>query len=174
MRRPTQRRAFSIDEPRRNRMHLRRRLVLALALAMLMLTAWTASAAASTEPASGSYTETPEVILEERQSGGNLFVHLTRDAAITGTYTGIGHADQYAIIHSDGTFNFHQTIDFTGTVCGEAVTLTFLVVGKGDFNTNTLTGHYTVIEGPEFGRGQGEIVGQPGVGGTYEGQVHCD
>ena len=114
------------------------------------------------------------MILEERQSGGNLFVHLTRDAAITGTYTGIGHADQYAIINSDGTFNFHQTIDFTGTVCGQAVTLTFLVVGKGDFNANTLTASYSMIGTTEVGRGSGELVGQPGVGGTYEGNVHCD
>jgi hypothetical protein len=143
-------------------------------LAAVVGLALAAPALAATEPASGSYTETPETILEERQSGGNLFVHLTRDAAITGTYTGIGHADQYAIIHSDGTFNFHQTIDFTGTVCGQPVTLTFWVVGKGDLNANTLTGHYTVIEGPDVGRGQGELVGQPGVGGTYEGQVHCD
>lgn len=145
-------------------------LVLAAALALALA----APALAATEPASGSFTETPEVILEERQSGGNLFVHLTRDAAITGTYTGIGHADQYAIIHADGTFNFHQTIDFTGTVCGEPVTLTFLVVGKGDFTTNTLEAQYTVIEGPDVGRGNGELVGVPGTGGTYEGQVHCD
>jgi hypothetical protein len=155
-------------------MHVTRRLAVVFAVAAVVLGTLATSATAATEPASGSFVETPEVILEERQSGGNLFVHLTRDAAITGTYTGIGHADQYAIIHADGSFNFHQTIDFTGTVCGQAVTLTFLVVGTGDFTTNTLTGHYTVIEGPEFGRGSGEIVGQPGVGGTYEGQVHCD
>ena len=153
--------------------HVGRNVWLILAAAAVGL-ALAAPALAATEPSSGTFTETPEVILEERQSGGNLFVHLTRDAAITGTYTGVGHADQYAIIHSDGTFNFHQTIDFTGTVCGQAVTLTFLVVGKGDFNTNTLAGHYTVIGGPDVGRGEGELVGEPGVGGTYEGQVHCD
>jgi hypothetical protein len=128
----------------------------------------------ATQPAAGAFVETPENILEERQSGGNLHVHLTRDAAITGTYTGIGHADQYAIIHADGTFNFHQTIEFEGEVCGQAVTLTFLVVGRGDFNANVLTGHYTVIGGPPVGRGHGTITGEPGTGGTYEGQVHCD
>ncbi len=155
-------------------MHLTRRLMLVVVLALSGLSTLAASASASTAPAAGSFTETPEVILEERQSGGNLFVHLTRDATITGTYTGIGHADQYAIIHSDGTFNFRQTIEFTGTVCGEPIALTFLVVGKGDFTANTLTGQYTVIEGPDVGRGHGVIVGEPGVGGTYEGQVHCD
>ena len=139
----------------------------------LALVAVAAPALASTDSASGSFTETPEVILEERQSGGNLFVHLTRDAAITGTYNGVGHADQYATIHADGSFNFRQTIEFSGEVCGQAVQLTFLVVGVGDFTTNTLSANYTVIGGPEFGRGHGTLTGEPGVGGTYEGEVHC-
>jgi hypothetical protein len=93
---------------------------------------------------------------------------------ITGTYNGVGHADQYVVIHADGSFNFRQTIDFTGEVCGQQVTLTFRNVGRGDFNENVLTGHYTVIGGPPVGRGNGTIQGQPGVGGTYEGKVHCD
>jgi hypothetical protein len=113
------------------------------------------------------------VILEERQSGGNTFLHLTRDAAITGTYTGIGHADQYIVIHADGSFNFHQTIDFVGTACGQPVELTFEVVGQGDFTQNVLTGTYSIIGPAETGHGNGTIVSEPGVGGTYEGQVHC-
>jgi hypothetical protein len=154
-------------------MHTGRNFALILAAAVgLALTA--APALASTQSAAGTFVESPETILEERQSGGNTHIHLTRDAVITGTYNGVGHADQYVVIHADGSFNFHQTIDFTGEVCGQAVTLTFRNVGRGDFTTNQLAGHYTVIGGPPVGRGQGTITGEPGVGGTYEGEVHCD
>jgi hypothetical protein len=132
-----------------------------------------APALASTQPAAGSFVETPEVIVEERQANGNTIVHLTRDAFISGTYTGVGHADQTAIIHKDGTFNFHQTIEFVGTVCGQATTLTFRVQGKGDLVAETLTGTYSVIGPTDVGRGNGTIEGVPGEGGTYEGNVHC-
>jgi hypothetical protein len=151
---------------------MRHFLVVLLAAAGLALAA--APALASTQSASGTFVESPETTLEERQSGGNTHIHLTRDAAISGTYNGIGHADQYVVIHADGTFNFRQTIEFTGEVCGQTVTLTFRNVGRGDFNENTLAGHYTVIGGPPVGRGNGTITGVPGEGGTYEGKVHCD
>ena len=151
---------------------MRHFLVVLLAAAGLALAA--APALASTQSASGTFVESPETILEERQSGGNTHIHLTREAQISGTYNGIGHADQYVVIHADGTFNFRQTIEFIGEVCGQAVTLTFSNVGRGDFNENTLAGHYTVIGGPPVGRGNGTIEGVPGEGGTYEGEVHCD
>ena len=154
-------------------MHLTRRVVLVLALALVGLLALAPSASADTDPAAGSFTETPETILEERQADGNTFVHLTRDAFITGTYTGIGHADQYAVIHKDGSLNFHQTIEFVGTACGVPVTLTFRNVGQGDLVAGTLSGTYSIIGPTEVGRGSGTITGVPGFGGTYEGQVHC-
>jgi hypothetical protein len=154
-------------------MHIGRNFALILA-AVVGLALAAAPALASTQSAAGTFVESPETILEERQSGGNTHIHLTRDAVITGTYNGVGHADQYVVIHADGSFNFRQTIDFTGEVCGQQVTLTFRNVGRGDFNQNVLTGHYTVIGGPPVGRGNGTIQGQPGVGGTYEGKVHCD
>jgi hypothetical protein len=154
-------------------MHTGRHFVLILAAAVGLALA-AAPALAATQSAAGAFTESPENILEERQSGGNTFIHLTRDAVITGTYNGVGHADQYVVIHADGSFNFHQTIDFTGEVCGQTVTLTFRNVGRGDFTTNELTGYYTVIGGPPVGRGHGTITGVPGTGGTYEGEVHCD
>jgi len=128
---------------------------------------------ASTDPASGSFTETPETILSERVADGNDFIHLTRDAFITGTYTGVGHADQYIVIHKDGSFNFHQTIAFTGVVCGRPADLEFLVEGTGDFTTNTLHAAYSIVGPTDVGNGNGTIDSVPGVGGTYEGQVHC-
>jgi hypothetical protein len=139
------------------------------ALAVLVTPAF-----ASSQPASGSFTESPETILSERQANGNTIIHLTRDAAISGTYTGIGHADQWVVIHSDGSFNFRQTIEFAGTVCGQPVELTFRNEGQGDFNANTLSGPYSIIGPTPVGGGSGRIVGEPGVGGSYEGQVHCD
>lgn len=155
-------------------MHFTRRFAFVLVLVVVGLATLASSASASTNPAAGTFTELPETILEERQSGGNTHIHLTRDAVISGTYSGVGHADQWIVIHADGSFNFHQVITFTGIVCGQPVTLEFLVVGGGNFNENVLTGQYTVLGSPDVGRGNGRIVGAPGAGGSYEGQVHCD
>jgi hypothetical protein len=130
-------------------------------------------AVAATEPAAGAFAETLEVDLGDRLAGGNEIVHLTRDAFITGTYTGIGHADQTAIVHSDGSFNFHQTIEFTGLACGQPVTLTFSVIGKGDLVANTLSATYTVTGPTDVGKGHGTLGGIAGVGGTYAGDVSC-
>jgi hypothetical protein len=144
-----------------------------MAAGLVGLAMLAAPALAATQPAAGSYTEGPETITSERQSGGNTIITLTRDAFLTGTYTGIGHADQRIVIHADGTFNLTMTIDFTGAACGEPVELEFLVTARGDFNSNTLEGKYTVIGPADFGKGQGTLVGEPGVGGSYEGEVHC-
>jgi hypothetical protein len=156
----------------RRRTHVGRKLALILAAAAALVAA--APALASTQPAAGAFVETPEQIIEERQAGGNTHIHLTRDAFITGTYSGIGHADQWVVIHADGTFNFRQVITFTGLACGQPTSLEFRVVGRGDFVGNTLEGNYTVIGPTDVGHGHGRIVGVPGTGGTYEGQVHCD
>jgi hypothetical protein len=50
--------------------------------------------------------------------------HLKRDASFTGSYAGIGHADQRIVIHPDGSFHLVMTIDFDGTACGELVSQT--------------------------------------------------
>ena len=140
--------------------------IAALALAV-------APALASTQAAAGSFREGPATILEERHEGNTTIYRLTRDARITGTYKGIGHAEQTAIFQADGSFTFHQTIEFTGKVCGESVTLTFRVQGTGDAVENTLSGTYSVIGPTDVGRGHGTIEGVPDVGGTYEGEVRC-
>jgi hypothetical protein len=154
-------------------MHFIRHLTLVLVVAAAGFGALATSAAASTLPAAGSFVEGPEVILDERQSGGNDFIHLTRGVAISGTYSGAGVADQYIVIHSDGTFNFHQTIAFTGLACGQPVTLEFSVVGQGSFTENVLMGTYSVTGPTDVGGGNGVILSQPGVGGSYDGKVHC-
>ena len=146
-------------------------LVLAASVALAVLVA---PALAATQPAGGTFVEAPETILEERQSGGNTFIHLTRGVAFTGTYTGVGQADQRIVINADGSFNVHMTIEFAGTVCGQPAALTFLVVGKGDFTENVLSGKYTIIGPAPTGHGQGTFAAEPSVGGTYEGDVHCD
>ena len=155
-------------------MHFTRRLALVLALVSVMLAGTATTASASTAPAAGAFVEGPETILSERQSGKNVLIHLTREAVISGTYAGVGQADQFIVIHADGSFNFHQTITFTGVVCGKSVALVFSVVGGGNFDQNVLTAQYTVTGSPAVGRGNGRIVAAPGVGGTYEGAVHCN
>jgi hypothetical protein len=142
--------------------------------AVVALAVLVAPALAATQPAGGAFVEAPETILEERQSGGNTFIHLTREVTFTGTYTGVGQADQRIVINADGTFNVHMTIEFTGVVCAQPVALTFLIVGKGDFNENVIGGTYTVLGPAPVGNGNGTFSGTPGVGGMYEGQVHCD
>jgi hypothetical protein len=141
--------------------------------AVILLTVLVAPALAATQPAAGAFVETPETILDERQSGGNTFIHLIRDAAFTGTYTGIGHADQRIVIHEDGSFNVHMTIEFTGVVCGQPAELVFLITAKGDFTTDVIAGTYTVNGPAPVGHGNGKFSGRPGVGGTYDGKVDC-
>lgn len=153
---------------------LRPRSLVTIHCALIALAVLAAPAQASTQPAAGAFVEAPETILEERQSGRNLLIHLTRGVTFTGTYTGVGQADQRIVIHADGSFNVHMTIEFAGVACGTPAELTFLVVARGDFNANVIAGTYTVIGPAPVGKGHGEFVGEPGVGGAYEGGVHCD
>jgi hypothetical protein len=74
--------------------------------------------------------------------------------------------------------NVHMTIAFTGLACGHPVELTFLVVGRVQFDENfmgPIGGTYTVIRsGGSDARGHGEFTGAAGIGGSYQGQVRCD
>ena len=159
-------------------MHITRRLGLVLTLAMVALAAFATTASATTQPATGTFVEGPETIVEERQSGGNLHLRITREVVLTGTYTGVGHADEQIVIHADGSTNVVATIDFVGTACGVPVTLTFLLEGQGSLVENVIAGSYTIIRGgdPEtgLGRGHGTFIGTAGGAGVYEGNVHCD
>jgi hypothetical protein len=134
-------------------------------------------AAASTQPAAGTFTEGPETITDERFADGNLIVELTREVVLTGTYTGIGQAEERIVIHKDGSTNVKATIEFTGLACGLPTTLVILLVGQGqldeNFETGVIAGSYTVIR-DGVGHGNGKFEGAAGVAGTYEGQAHCD
>lgn len=159
-------------------MHFRQRLTLVVTLAVIAVAALATTASASTQPASGTFVEGPETIVEERESGGNLHLRITREVLITGTYTGVGQADERLVIHADGSTNVTATIEFIGTACGQPVTLTFLLEGQGSLVENVIAGSYTIIRGgdPEtgVGRGHGTFVGTAGGAGVYEGNVHCD
>jgi hypothetical protein len=161
-------------------MHFARRIVLlAGTLAGLALAP---PAVAATQPAAGTFVEGPETITSEQQSGGNLVIELTRAVTFTGTYTGVGQAAERIVIHSDGSTNVHITIAFTGLACGAPARLEFLLAGQGqldeNFENGTIAGHYTTTDGGQSAsptmRGDGEISGIAGVGGTYDGQVRCD
>jgi hypothetical protein len=138
-------------------------------------------AAASTQPAAGTFTEGPELITDEREADGNLIIELTRSVVFTGTYAGQGQAHQRIVIHKDGSANVHMTITFTGLACGQPATLVFLVVGQVSFDQNftgPISGTYTVIDSGRTDdrtlRGHGEFEGMAGVGGVYHGEAHCD
>jgi hypothetical protein len=101
---------------------------------------------------------------------------------LTGTYTGVGEADERIVIHKDGSTNVYITIAFEGLACLQPATLEFVFVGQGqldeNFETGVISGSYAVIDSGRTDdrtlRGEGKIEGQAGVGGTYEGQAHCD
>jgi len=149
---------------------------IAAAATAIGFAAFAGPAVAATQPAAGSFTEGPETITSAKFADGNEFYTLTREAVFSGSYTGVGQADQRIVIHKDGSAQAHMTIDFVGTACGEPVTLTFLVTATVDFVTNTMSGHYVVKDaGRESdARGQGTFTGVPGTGGAYEGAIHCD
>jgi hypothetical protein len=162
-------------------MHFTRRLIVVLGVAVFGLAALATAASASTQPAVGTFTEGPETIVEERESGGNLIIELTRAVVFTGTYTGAGQAYQRIVIHSDGSANLQMEVTFSGLACGQPAELEFNVVAQVTFDENfmgTVAGKYTVIDSGGSDsrtlRGHGEFEGLAGIGGAYQGQAHCD
>jgi hypothetical protein len=162
-------------------MHITQRLGLVLVLAVVALAAFATTASASTQPAAGTFVEGPETIVDERQSGGNLIIELTRAVVFTGTYTGAGQAHQRIVIHKDGSANLQMEITFSGLACGQPAELEFNVVAQVTFDENFMgdvAGTYTVIDSGGSDsrtlRGHGEFEGLAGIGGAYQGQAHCD
>jgi hypothetical protein len=162
-------------------MQFTQRLGLALALAAIALATLATTASASTQPAAGTFTEGPETILEERESGGNLIIELTRTVVFTGTYDGGGQAYQRIVIHKDGSANLQMEVTFSGLACGQPAELEFNVVAQVTFDENFMgdvAGTYTVIDSGRSDsrtlRGHGEFEALAGIGGAYEGQAHCD
>ena len=162
-------------------MQLTRRLGLVLMLALIAFAALATTASASTQPAAGTFTEGPETILEERQSGGNLIIELTRAVVFSGTYTGAGQAHQRIVIHKDGSANLQMTITFSGLACGQPAELVFNVVARVQFDESFMgpvSGTYTVIDSGRSDartlRGHGEFEALAGIGGAYQGRAHCD
>jgi hypothetical protein len=162
-------------------MHFTRRLILVLGVVLVGLAALATAASASTQPAAGTFTEGPETIVEERESGGNLIIELTRAVVFSGTYTGAGQAYQRIVIHRDGSANLQMEVTFSGLACGQPAELEFNVVAQVTFDENFMgpvAGTYTVIDSGRSEsrtlRGHGRLEGQAGIGGIYEGHSHCD
>lgn len=154
-------------------MHFARRLAL-ISATVLAIGASATPALASSQAASGSFTEGPETITSEQFADGNEIYTLTREAVFSGTYEGVGQAEQRIVIHKDGSANLQMTIAFTGLACGQPATLTFNVSARVDFVNNTFAGHYAVIGGEHGPRGHGTFSGTPGTGGIYDGSINCD
>jgi hypothetical protein len=162
-------------------MHFTRGLILVLIIAATAFAALATTASASTQPAAGTFTEGPETIIDERESGGNLIIELTRAVVFSGTYTGAGQAHQRIVIHKDGSANLQMEITFSGLACGQPAELEFNVVARVTFDENFMgdvAGTYTVIDSGRSDartlRGQGEFEALAGVGGAYHGRAHCD
>jgi hypothetical protein len=162
-------------------MYMTRRLALIAVAGLIAIAALATTASASTQPAAGTFTEGPETILEERESGGNLIIELTRAVVFSGTYDGAGQAFQRIVIHKDGSANLHMTITFSGLACGQPAELEFSVVAQVAFDENFMgdvVGRYTVIDAGQSDartlRGHGEFEALAGIGGAYQGQAHCD
>jgi hypothetical protein len=118
-----------------------------------------ATASASTQRACGTFVDGPEAIVEERQSGGNLIIELTRAVVFSGTYTGGDRAYQRLVIHQDGSANVQMTITFSSLVCGQPAGHQFLVVGQVTFDKNfmgDIAGTYTssTVAGRSRGRSE--------------------
>jgi hypothetical protein len=157
-------------------MHFARRLAV-ISATVIAIAASAAPALASTQPAAGSFTEGPETITSEQFADGNEIYTLTRQAVFSGTYDGVGQAEQRIVIHRDGSANLQMTIAFTGLACGHPATLTFNVSATVDFVTDTFDGHYAIVggePGEDEARGHGTFSGMPGTGGIYDGRVNCD
>jgi hypothetical protein len=162
-------------------MQLTPRLGLVLVLAAIAVAALATTASASTQPAAGTFTEGPETIVDERESGGNLIIELTRAVVFTGTYDGGGQAYQRIVIHKDGSANLQMEVTFSGLACGQPAELEFNVVAQVTFDENFMgdvAGTYTVIDSGTSDsrtlRGHGEFEALAGIGGAYQGQAHCD
>jgi hypothetical protein len=158
-----------------------RRLTLVVTLAVIAVAALATTASASTQPAAGMFVEGPETIVDERESGGNLIIELTRAVVFSGTYTGAGQAHQRIVIHKDGSANLQMEITFSGLACGQPAELEFNVVAQVTFDENFMgdvAGTYTVTNSGRSDsrtlRGRGEFDALTGVGGAYHGRAHCD
>jgi hypothetical protein len=162
-------------------MHCTRRLILVLIVTATAFAALATTASASTQPAAGTFVEGPETIVDERESGGNLIIELTRAVVFSGTYTGAGQAHQRIVIHKDGSANLQMEITFSGLACGQPAELEFNVVAQVTFDENFMgdvAGTYTVTNSGRSDsrtlRGRGEFDALAGVGGAYHGRAHCD
>jgi hypothetical protein len=152
-------------------MRLAQRLTFALALALVGLAALATGALAATQPASGSFIEGREHLLDQRQVGNDWWYTITRNVKFTGTYSGQADFTELVIIAPDGTTHLYGTMAFSGKACGSKANLTFQIVGDGNQAT-TIQGTYTVLAAGQQ-TGAGTFTGTPGTAGEYVGTANC-
>jgi hypothetical protein len=81
---------------------------------------------------SGTYTYTDSYFESFRTAGGNVIIGVVASVEYTGTLTGTSIVRGTIIVHPDGSANFHNVEEFTGTVNGVAGTLTLRIAGSND------------------------------------------
>jgi hypothetical protein len=104
----------------------------------------TASAAATTMPATGALTFTSAVLTLERTAGPNSFFSQTNTGVMTGTFTGSFTTEIRIVVHADGSDEFVGTRTCTCTVGGASGTVVFRLVGHGIFG-GAIDGTFTVL-----------------------------
>ena len=81
---------------------------------------------------SGTYTYTDSYFESFRTAGSNVIIGVVASVEYTGTLTGTSIVRGTIVVHPDGSANFRNVEEFTGTVNGVAGTLTLRIAGSND------------------------------------------
>jgi hypothetical protein len=152
------------------------RLLLVTVVALIAAVAATGAAASPPIAASGTFTYTSSTFNSIREVGGNLIIDLSATVSYTGTFTGTSTLHGTLILHANGTANFQDVETFTGTVNGEAGTVTFRLQGRTD-QAGVITAIDVIVSasgelaGLHGVLGEVATLGADGPVGTYSGDI---
>jgi hypothetical protein len=137
----------------------------------------TADAGTQIETA-GAFTATVQ-ITDVRLVDGNTIIAATETQTLTGSFAGTRVAHGIQIVHSDGSFEAHDSGTFTGTVNGSSGTV--VISGSSTGVGNSGSGRLVVDRGTDdlaglHGQGtfQPTITGPTTADGTYSVQIHFE
>jgi len=107
-------------------------------LAVVALVLGVGAPAGASPPAlvSGTYTYTDSYFESFRTAGSNVIIEVVASVEYTGTLTGTSIVRGTIVVHADGSANFRNVEEFTGTVNGAPGTLTLHIAGSNDATLN--------------------------------------
>ena len=82
--------------------------------------------------AGGTYTYTDSYFESFRTAGSNVIIEVVASVEYTGTLIGTSIVRGTIVVHADGSANFRNVEEFTGTVNGVPGTLTLHIAGSND------------------------------------------